>query len=143
MTETAQRTDPGPAYPRAVRMYNDAWRKMNAREHGLKADTSQFTRDMTEAGLGYARCSRCFELVPVEFGDLAGRSLAEWVDEAREVVRAQHRAGHHPVTIGNGAGGEGAKAAPGSAVFLEPGGKAAVTPVPQARDHSTRKGRRS
>ncbi len=136
MTETAERV--GAAKPRTVRMYDDAWNLMNAREHGLRADPSQYTRDMTEAGLGTARCGRCLALVPVEYGDLTGKPLAEWVAEAVKTVTAQHRHGHEPVTIGNAAPARPA-ASPGTVTFLEPGGSPVIAaPVPEARG----KGRR-
>jgi hypothetical protein len=134
MTETTVRPDASRV--RTVRMYDDAWDLIGDRA----PDHSRFIRDMMEAGVDAARCYRCFELVPVEFGDLTGKPIAEWVAEAGKIVTAQHRQGHHPVTIGNGVGPE-PKAAPGSAVFLEPGGKpviaAAVPEVP-----ASRKGRR-
>ena len=97
MTETAERTG---TRVRTVRMFDDAWTLIGSRSR----DASTFIRDMADAGLGFARCYRCFEMVPVEFGDLAGKPLAEWVAEAGKTVTAQHRAGHHPVTIGNGTG---------------------------------------
>lgn len=137
MTETTVRPDASRV--RTVRMYDDAWDLIGDRE----PDHSKFIRDMMEAGLGAARCYRCFTLVPVEFGDLTGKPLAEWVAAAGKAVTAQHRDGHHPVTIGNGAGAEAPKATPGSAVFLEPGGKPAVTVVPEVATSRSGKGRRS
>lgn len=134
MTETAERTG---TTVRTIRMRDDAWDMIGLKVKAARSDHSAFVRDMADAGVDCARCYRCFELVPVEFGDLTGKPLAEWVAEAGKTVTAQHRAGHHPVTIGNAA----PKAAPGSAVFLEPGGKPAVTAVP-ARAQNTA-GRRS
>jgi len=113
MTGTAERTD---TTVRTIRMYDDAWDLVGDRHF----DHSTFVRDMTDAGLDSARCRRCRKLVPVEFRDLTGRSLAEWVTEARKTVDAQHRTGHHPVVIGNGTPSPTAKAAP--AVFRERGG---------------------
>lgn len=80
-------------------MWDDTWEVMEARR-GMVAST--FVNDMTEAGLGFARCFRCFEQVPVEYGDLSGKPLAEWVELAGKTVTRQHRDGHHPITIGRG-----------------------------------------
>src|SRR5581483_11249059 len=128
MTETAERAGKS---VRTVRMSDETWEIMQSRR-GMTA--SVLINDMTEAGLGFARCYRCAEAVPVEFGDLTGKPLAEWVAGAGKAVTAQHRTGHHPVTIGNGTAPAAGQAAPGSAVFLEPGGKpviaAAVPQVP-------------
>lgn len=138
MTETAERAA---STPRTVRFHPGTWEIMESRR-GMTA--SVHIRDMTEAGLGFIRCWTCFEPVPVEFGDLTGKPLAEWIAEAGKAIKAQHRHGHHPVTIGNAAPEAPApRAAPGSAVFLEPGGKprvaAAVPEVPASRN---KKGRR-
>src|SRR5581483_11902355 len=105
MTEAAERTG---SRVRTVRMHDDAWTLIGSRSR----DASTFIRDMTDAGLGFARCYRCFELVPVEFGDLTGKPLAEWVAGAGKAVTAQHRTGHHPVTIGNGTAPAAGQAAP-------------------------------
>jgi hypothetical protein len=86
----------GASRVRSVRMYDDAWTQIGTRSR----DRSPFIRDMTDAGLQGARCYRCFELVPVEFADLTGKPLAEWVAEAQKTVTRQHRDGHHPVTVG-------------------------------------------
>ena len=115
MTETAERAGSTPATPRTVRFHPDTWGIMESRR-GMTA--SVHIRDMTEAGLGFARCYRCAEAVPVEFGDLTGKPLAEWVAEAGKAVTAQHRAGHHPVTIGNGTAAR--PQSPASPVFREP-----------------------
>lgn len=88
----------GASRNRSVRMYDDAWDLIGERDR----DHSGLIRDMTDAGLGYARCFRCSVLVPAEFGDLTGKPLADWVAEARKAVTAQHRAGHHPIAVGNG-----------------------------------------
>src|SRR6185437_4788968 len=79
MTETSERTG---TRVRTVRMFDDAWTLIGSRSR----DASTFIRDMADAGLGFARCYRCFEMVPVEFGDLTGKPLAEWVAEAGKAV---------------------------------------------------------
>lgn len=114
MTDTAETTGKS---VRTVRMHDATWDLMQSRR-GMTAST--LINDMTEAGLGFARCYRCFEPVPVEFGDLTGKPLAEWVAEAGKAVTAQHRDGHHPVTIGNGTPPATRRQSPVSPVFREP-----------------------
>ena len=114
MTETAERAG---TTPRTVRFLPDTWEIMESRRGMVP---SVHIRDMTEAGLGFIRCWTCFEPVPVEFGDLTGKPLAEWIAETGKAVKAQHRAGHHPVIIGNGAGAEPRRQPPASPVFREP-----------------------
>ena len=138
MTQTAERAG---KTVRSVRMHDGTWDLMQSRR-GMAAST--LINDMTEAGLGFARCYRCDEPVPVEYGDLRGKPLAKWVEEAGKTVTRQHRDGHHPITIGRSAGGPGAagaepsRPAPGSAVFLEPGGSPVITAAVPDR----KKGRR-
>ena len=113
MTETAERTG---TTVRTVRIHDDAWALIGDRSR----DRSPFIRDMADAGLGYVRCWTCAEMVPAEFGDLTGKPLAEWIAEAARAVKLQHRAGHRPVTIGNGADAEPRRQPPASPVFREP-----------------------
>jgi hypothetical protein len=128
MTETAERVS---TTPRTVRFLPGTWEIMESRR-GMTP--SVHIRDMTEAGLGFIRCWTCFEPVPVEFGDLTGKPLAEWIAETGKEIKTQHQDGHHPVTIGNEAA-LAPRAAPGSAVFLEPGGKPVITaPVPDRKE---------
>lgn len=132
MTETEDR--PYATKPRTVRMHNDAWNLMEAETPEMRSDPSKFTRDMTEAGLDLARCRTCFALVHVEFGDLTGKPLAEWVAEAQKTVTRQHRDGHHPVTVGRGA-----DRSPAAMKFLPPQPPPVITaPVPDRK-----KGRRA
>ncbi len=133
---------------RSVRFYDDAWDAIEARGRGMVA--SAFIRDMAEAGLGYARCYRCSELVPVEFGNLTGKPLAHWVEVAGKTVTRQHRDGHRPVVIGAdppvpapAAAADDAPATP-TLTFLPPAPHAVpvVThPVPEAPARA-KKGRR-
>lgn len=117
---------------RSVRMHDGTWAMMQSRR-GMVAST--LINDMTEAGLQFARCYRCSEPVPVEYGDLTGKPLAEWVGEAGKTVTRQHKTGHHPVTVGREApeASRPVPSAPGSAVFLEPGGSPAVAAVPDRK----------
>ena len=137
MTETTERADR--SVVRSVRMHPGTWDLMESRR-GMTA--SVHIRDMTEAGLGFARCYRCSEPVPVGFGDLTGKPLAEWVAEAGKTVTRQHKTGHHPIVVGREAPAAPApevpRPAPGSAVFLEPGGSPVITAAVPDR----KKGRR-
>jgi hypothetical protein len=143
-------------------MYDDTWDLIGDR--GRETIASVFVNDMAEAGLGYARCYRCFTLVPVEFGDLAGQPLAHWVEVAGKTVTRQPCRAHEPVTVGAdvsageppviGAGRKAAtrteppaarteprRPAPGTVTFRQPGGEPVVTsPVPDVPGRS-KKGR--
>ena len=155
MTATAGHEAGNPRRVRTFRMYDDTWDLIGDRGRGFAV--SVFVNDMAEAGLGYARCYRCFTLVPVEFGDLAGQPLAHWVEVAGKTVTRQPCRAHEPVTVGADAvaaeppvTGAGRKAAakagppaartgprspaPGTVTFREPGGDPVITsPVPEAR----------
>ena len=137
MTVTDDR--PGVTSLRSVRMYDDAWEKIGTRSK----ERSPFIRDMADAGLDVARCYRCLAPVPVEFRDLTGKPLAQWVEEAGKTVTRQHKTGHHPIVVGREAvpapAPEVPRPAPGSAVFLEPGGSPVITAAVPDR----KKGRKS
>jgi hypothetical protein len=65
-------------------------------------DASTWIREAMQARLNYLRCGKCRETdppVPLEFGDLTGRPMDEWIAEAVERVRRQHPR-HEPVTVG-------------------------------------------
>lgn len=130
---------------RSARMFDDTWDRIGERDR----DRSQFIRDMTDAGLQVVRCFRCFEPVKVEFGDLTGKPLAQWVEEAGKEVTRQHRDGHHPITVGRDTGEPPAartvpsRPASATAVFLEPGGSPVITAaVPEVPAQRRKKGRR-
>ena len=84
--------------------------------------------DAVEAVLGYARCGRCSEAVPFDYGDLQGKPPSFWIEEARKQVRGQRCRDHQPVPVGvthrarrKAAAGKPRRPAP--AVFLEPGAR--------------------
>jgi len=154
MTATAGHEAGNPRRVRTFRMYDDTWDLIGDRGRGFAV--SVFVNDMAEAGLGYARCYRCFTLVPVEFGDLAGQPLAHWVEVAGKTVTRQPCRAHEPVTIGAdmSAGEPPAKPpaaitgprrpAPGTVTFREPGEEPVITsPVPEVPGHGSKKGRRA
>ena len=68
------------------------------------SDVTTFLTEAAEARLGYARCYRCAldaGPVPVEFGDLSGRPLDEWIADAVRAAAGQHPH-HQPVRVGAG-----------------------------------------
>ena len=121
--------DIGPARVHPVRLYDDTV-DLIEREHRSR---SEYLRDMADAGLDRARCNRCLRLVKVQYGDLTGRPFAAWVAEAGKTVTRQHKDGHHPITVGRKAAPVPPRPAPGSAVFLEPGGSPAIAAVPDRK----------
>jgi hypothetical protein len=65
-------------------------------------DVSTWIREAMQARLNYLRCGKCRETappVPLEFGDLTGKPLDEWLAETVERVRRQHPR-HEPLTVG-------------------------------------------
>ena len=68
-----------------------------------KADVSEWARQAMEVLAGDSlRCPRCRDTdppVPLEFGDLAGKTLGEWVADAAAQVKRQHPR-HEPVRVG-------------------------------------------
>ena len=68
-----------------------------------KADVSEWARQAMEVLAGdNLRCPRCRDTdppVPLEFGDLAGKPLGEWVADAAGKVKRQHPR-HEPVRVG-------------------------------------------
>lgn len=124
-------------------MWDDTWDLMAARDTRDAAST--FVNDMTEAGLGFARCYRCFTLVPLEFGNLVGKPLAGWVAEAGKKVTAQKCSAHAPVTVGAEAKPARSRPrAPGSAVFQPPGEEPVhAVQVPDVPGHDQKRAARS
>jgi hypothetical protein len=83
-------------------------------------DASTWIREAMQARLNYLRCGKCRDTappVPLEFGDLTGKPLDEWIAETVERVRRQHPR-HEPVTVG--AGVSAPLAHPGDIPFREP-----------------------
>ena len=116
------------------------------RHHRYHAGDERHVRD-------YIRCYRCRENaapVPVVMGDLTGMTLREALSAAEKQVVSQHPA-HKPVLIGAAPSGTVAPATPepllrararaGAMKFMEPGGDPHVTPVPEVRDHGSKKAR--
>jgi hypothetical protein len=69
---------------------------------GNRTDVSTWIRQAMQARLNYLRCDTCREdapPVPLEFGDLTGKPMDEWIREAVKQVKRQHPR-HEPVLIG-------------------------------------------
>jgi hypothetical protein len=67
-----------------------------------RTDVSTWIRQAMQARLGYLRCDTCREdapPVPLEFGDLTGKPMDEWIREAVAKVKRQHPR-HEPLTVG-------------------------------------------
>ena len=120
---------------RSFRFRRDTWGDVEAavRDRNSTArDHTEWVKEAIEARLGYVRCdrARCGQAVPVEWGDLTGHSLDWAITEAIAAVRGQKCRDHKPVTVGAQAPAP-PPSAPGSAVFMEPGGKPVVAAVPE------------
>ena len=142
-------------HPNPMRVRLDIRRDAeHAVEDGQSRDVTSFITEAMEVRLGYLRCDRgrCLEHgepVPVEFGDLTGRPMSDWIADAVRTVDRQHP-DHVPVMIGAAPQGvvpatpktpqrARARTRPGAAVFMEPGREPPVTPVPEVPDR--KKGR--
>lgn len=138
---------PGSRTPHSVRLAGDTKARMKkAVKDGEAEDVQQWGERVIEAALGFVRCRRgsCSGRtppIPVTFGDIAGMTFGEAAAKAVELVEDQHRSGHHPVTIGNAA--PEAPRAPGSVVFLEPGGRPVTAAMPEVPASRNTTGRRS
>ena len=117
---TAERPWRGPAEstPLSMRVRRDL--ADDAREAAAGTDVSTWIRQAMQARLGYLRCDRCRETDPpvrLEFGDLSGRPMDEWIADAAAEVKRQHPR-HEPVTVG--AEAPGPLAHPGVVPFRPP-----------------------
>ena len=104
-----ERPSRGPAQtgPHPVRLRDDLWEGAEDAARGVRMTASAWIRQVMQARLGYLRCDTCREdapPVPVEFGDLSGKSLDKWLAEAGKRVKRQHPR-HEPVLIGAGRSG--------------------------------------
>ena len=111
--------EPWDRHTHSLRFREDLWAEA---ERIADPDVTTLLTQCLEAQLEYLRCYRCkldAPPVPVEFGDLTGRPLREWLADAAEVVISQHPR-HEPVRIGAGPSSPAA-GAPLSPRFREPG----------------------
>ena len=95
--------EPWDRHGHTMRFREDDWRTSEATAAAENSDiTTSLTEVMTVTLGGYIRCHRCAlnaDPVPLEYGDLQGRPLREWVADAVIRVQRQHPR-HEPVTIG-------------------------------------------
>jgi hypothetical protein len=63
-------------------------------------DASQFIRFGADLMLMSIRCGRCDEAVPLEFGDIRGRDMWDWMEDAEKAVLRQKHGDHRPVLVG-------------------------------------------
>lgn len=107
-----------------MRFREDLWAQAEEVAKAADTDVTTLLTQLLEAQLGFQRCYRCKSgapPVPVEFGDLTGKPLREWLAEAAgEVIRQHPR--HEPVRIGAEPGTAPSSPLPsGTAMFREPG----------------------
>jgi hypothetical protein len=116
--------DPWDRHNHSVRFREDVWQDTE-RTAGA-GDVVPFINEAVEARLGYIHCRRgsCMldgPPVPLEFGDLTGKSFDEWLTEAVELAESQHPR-HEPVRIGAEPGTvPSSPRSSGTAMFREPG----------------------
>jgi hypothetical protein len=93
---------PAESTPLSMRVRRDLRDGARGAAAGAGTDVSTWIRQAMQARLGYLRCETCREdapPVPLEFGDLTGKPLDEWIAETVEQVRRQHPR-HEPVRVG-------------------------------------------
>ena len=112
--------EPWDRHGHTMRFREDLWAQAEQVAEASETDVTTLLTQLLEAQLGFQRCYRCkldAPPVPLEFGDLQGRPLREWLAEAAEEVIRQHPR-HEPVWIG---AKPGTSTSPASPVFREPG----------------------
>jgi hypothetical protein len=122
--------EPWDKHGHTVRFREDDWLGSEALAKAEKSDITTLLAEALEVFSGGLRCPRCnldADPVPLEYGDLAGRALREWVVDAKSRVRRQHPR-HEPVWLG------AEPSAPAPMVFMPP--MPAAVP-----DHGGKKGR--
>src|ERR1017187_1524058 len=100
---------PSSGHPRSVRFRDDDWAAAEDAAQARNTDTGPRNTDTgpliisaAQAVLGDVRCSGCWPEdppVPLQWGDLTGRPLAEWIAEAEKQAARQHP-DHEPVWLG-------------------------------------------
>ena len=92
-----------------MRFRTDMWAGAERVALAAGTDRTALVRRLLEVALGYIRCEKCDYRspdgpgIPVEFGDLTGFPLGEWIARAAEQVARQHP-DHEPVIIGGQSG---------------------------------------
>jgi hypothetical protein len=93
---------PSSGHPRSVRFRDDDWAAAEEMARARNTDTGPLIISAAQAVLGYVRCYRCpvdDPPVPLQCGDLTGRTLAEAITEAEKRATKQHPA-HKAVWLG-------------------------------------------
>lgn len=95
---------PTSRHPRTNRYRDDTYKHAEHAAAAQGVSVNEWAERVAEAALGSVTCRRgsCPEKtppVPVEFGDLAGKTFGEWAAVAAELVEGQHPR-HQPVTVG-------------------------------------------
>jgi hypothetical protein len=149
-------TQAGRRNTRSFRAWDGTWEDLAKTGRDENFAPATLLSDTADVLAGYIRCARCGGTpVPVQFGNLAGRPLWEWIGEAERAVRFQKCKDHQPVRIGAapddpvrhlqqdipGLVPASELAAPaGSAVFQTAGGSRVVAaPAPAATTDKRRK----
>jgi hypothetical protein len=114
---------------RSMRLRNDTWDQAEGAFAGLHRSRAEIIESLLEAALGFIRCYRCREPVPVRFGNLRGTPLAEAVIKTELVIARRHPV-HGPVWVGDAPQRHGEPATigeaparpapPGAVPFMEP-----------------------
>ena len=92
-----------------MRFRTDMWADADRVALAAGTDRTALVRRLLEVALGYIRCEKCDYRspdgpgIPVEFGDLTGFPLGEWIARAAEQVARQHP-DHEPVIVGGQSG---------------------------------------
>lgn len=92
-----------------MRFRTDMWADAEQVALAAGTDRTALVRRVLEVALGYIRCEKCDYRtpdgpgIPVEFGDLTGFPLGEWIARAAEQVARQHP-DHEPVIVGGQSG---------------------------------------
>ena len=98
--KTAVRGRPDVKIVRPVRFRRDRLEDIDAAAAKPGRDASQFIRFGADLMLGSIRCGRCDEAVPLEFGDIRGRDMWDWMEDAEKAVLRQKHGDHRPVLVG-------------------------------------------
>jgi hypothetical protein len=117
--------EPWDRHGHTMRFREDLWAAAENVAGDADSDVTTLLTQLLEAvALDGARCYRCkldAPPVPLEYGDLQGRPLREWLAEAAEEVIRQHPR-HEPVRIGAEPGpAPSSPLSSGTAMFREPG----------------------
>ncbi len=115
--------EPWDRHGHTMRFREDLWDDAERVAQAERSDVTTLLTETMEAMLGHLRCHRCSlaaEPVPVEFGDLTGKPLREWIAGAVKQVVSQHPQ-HEPVVIGEKVSTPATAPAAAKAVrFMEP-----------------------